>query len=85
MIHCICGHWFNERNPTSIRQANLFPCPSCAKQVSYGAINCPACGHAFRQAGAINLSDPVHIVGLIVCVISLLLTSWWIYVRVIGF
>lgn len=85
MIHCVCGHWFNERHPTAIRQANLFSCPSCAKPVSYGAINCPACGHAFRPAGAINLSDPVHIVGLIVCVIILLLVAGGIYGRVIGF
>ena len=44
-------------------------CPTCRKEISKTAIACPGCGHVFKQPGAINFKDPVHIVGLIVCLV----------------
>ena len=43
----------------------LSKCPSCQSDVSIEAAACPKCGHQFKYAGAINLKDPVHVVGLI--------------------
>jgi len=95
MVHCVCGHWFNMNRPVSPwsppakpaapRSANTLACPSCANQVSRNAVSCPQCGHVFKQSGGINLSDPVHVVGLIVCVIILLLAAYWIYGKLVGF
>lgn len=67
------------------RAATVRPCPSCANSVSLNAVSCPQCGHVFKQAGGINLSDPVHIAGLIVCAIILALAAFWIYGKLVGF
>lgn len=43
----------------------LSPCPSCSTPVSPKAAACPKCGHAFQTPGGINLSDPVHLIGVL--------------------
>ncbi len=47
-------------------------CPSCKSEVSTQAVSCPKCGHQFRYAGGINLKDPVHVAGLIICAIIII-------------
>lgn len=47
----------------------LVKCPSCQSDVSTKAAACPKCGHQFKYAGGINLKDPVHRVGLALCVV----------------
>lgn len=52
----------------------LRPCPSCNREVSLQAAACPGCGHQFQPtavkgAGGFNITDPVHLVGLIVMVL----------------
>lgn len=64
--------------------ANIQICPTCQASVSRNAVACPKCGHAFRQAGAINLSDPVHIAGLIVCAIIGVIVVLTIIIRTVG-
>ena len=54
--------------------ANLIECPTCGKQISSNAICCPNCGEIInskmaKPAGAINMKDPVHFVGVGVAVI----------------
>ncbi len=41
--------------------------------MSTKAQSCPKCGHAF-SAGGINMSDPVHLAGVGVCVFLIVLT-----------
>ena len=88
MIRCQCGEWFREpatRNAFQVGgtapMARTKPCPSCGKMVSLQADSCPGCGHAFRYAGGIRLSDPVHVAGLITCVIlAALVVAYILYV-----
>jgi predicted amidophosphoribosyltransferase len=50
----------------------LRSCPCCKGQVSSDAPSCPSCGHPFKKAdviGGIRLSDPVHFVGVVLCVL----------------
>ena len=50
----------------------LTKCPSCRSDVSTEADACPKCGHRFKYAGAVNLKDPVHVSGLIICAIIII-------------
>jgi uncharacterized paraquat-inducible protein A len=50
--------------------ATLITCPACKIEVSTEAAACPRCGHAFKKAG-FNIKDPVHLVGLVLCVLVL--------------
>jgi predicted amidophosphoribosyltransferase len=50
---------------------SLTKCPSCQADVSTKAAACPKCGHQFKYAGRVNLKDPIHIVGVIICVVIL--------------
>jgi DNA-directed RNA polymerase subunit RPC12/RpoP len=52
--------------------------PSCESEVSTKAASCPKCGHQFRYAGGINLKDPIHVIGLIVCVVIIILVALYI-------
>ncbi len=54
------SHWFFMA---------LIPCPSCKSRVSKQAASCPHCGHQFKASGSINLSDPVHVIGVILAII----------------
>lgn len=50
---------------------NLMSCPSCNKAISKQAASCPDCGHTFaRNNGGVNLSDPVHLVGVILAILA---------------
>jgi DNA-directed RNA polymerase subunit RPC12/RpoP len=63
----------------------LTKCPSCDSDVSTEAAACPKCGHqfvfagGFKYAGGINLKDPVHRIGLFICVIFLVGVIYYIY------
>jgi len=46
----------------------MMQCPSCDKTISKKAGNCPDCGHSFNSGG-ISMSDPVHVVGVILAII----------------
>lgn len=63
--------------------ADLFPCPSCGRDVSRAAAACPGCGHQFRDPGGINPKDPVHALGLIVVAVIIIGVIWYI-VQVTG-
>ena len=57
--------------------ATLIQCPTCGKKISSNAANCPGCGEVInakmtKPAGAINLKDPVHLVGVILAVLVIL-------------
>ncbi len=57
--------------------ANLISCPTCGKQISSNAISCPNCGELInakmsKPAGAINMKDPVHFVGVVISVLVIL-------------
>jgi len=45
----------------------LQTCPDCDKPVSREAAACPNCGHQFKSSGGVNLKDPVHVIGLLLC------------------
>lgn len=49
--------------------ATLVEWPTCKRQVSSEAAACPQCGHAFKAAGGINMSDPIHAIGVIIVVL----------------
>jgi hypothetical protein len=46
--------------------AGMRACPTCATYISRKARACPHCGHHFCDPGGIKLSDPVHLVGLLI-------------------
>jgi predicted amidophosphoribosyltransferase len=55
--------------------SGLRACPACSRQVSRNAPACPGCGEPFQEAarrphGAINLRDPVHVVGVAIAIIA---------------
>lgn len=57
--------------------AQLIKCPTCGKQVSNNAATCPNCGEIInskmtKNAGAINLKDPVHLIGVIISILVIL-------------
>jgi predicted amidophosphoribosyltransferase len=58
--------------------SSLTKCPSCSSEVSTKAASCPKCGHQFKSAGGLNLSDPVHIVGLII--VGLMILGFLIFI-----
>ena len=49
----------------------MTPCPACSNEVSTDAATCPKCGHQFKSAGGINMSDPVHVIGIGLAVLIL--------------
>lgn len=55
----------------------LVKCPACGKSVSPNAPACLGCGEPIKSSvekasGAINLKDPVHVIGLILVGIFIL-------------
>ena len=57
----------------------IIKCPACSCEVSSQAAACPQCGHLFKSAGAINLRDPVHLVGIalgLLMLAGIVLTLW---------
>ena len=57
--------------------ANLIECPTCGKQISSNAICCPNCGEIInskmaKPAGAVNMKDPVHFVGVAIPILLIL-------------
>lgn len=55
----------------------LIKCPICQADVSSNAPACPKCGEPIKSSvekanGAINMKDPVHIIGVILVVIIVL-------------
>ena len=58
------------------QKPGLTTCPACNKEVSKKAPACPGCGEPLKKmaelpaaaAGSINPSDPVHFVGIIICI-----------------
>lgn len=58
---------------------NLENCPDCEHKISPEAVECPNCGRPLKRkpaAGGFSLTDPVHIIGLIVFII---LIAWIIF------
>jgi uncharacterized paraquat-inducible protein A len=51
-----------------INNSTLQRCPDCGREVSRNAATCPQCGHVFKYAGGVNLKDPVHFIGLLLCI-----------------
>lgn len=48
----------------------LVSCPECKREVSSGAASCPGCGHQLRKA--LSMSDPVHVVGVVLVAVCFL-------------
>jgi len=57
-------------------------CPTCASRISITANSCPKCGHVFKYAGGVNLKDPVHVIGLGICVLIVVLVVIYILSQV---
>ena len=57
----------------------LTSCPSCGNDVSTQADTCPKCGHRFKYAGGINMKDPVHVLGVGICVVIVVSVIIYIY------
>jgi uncharacterized paraquat-inducible protein A len=83
MIHCPSCKGTIQIPGSSRNTGSLTKCPSCQSDVSTAAAACPKCGHQFKYAGAVNLKDPVHVIGLIVCAVLIIsLGLWLLYVMV---
>ncbi len=57
--------------------AKMIACPTCGHNVSRNAAACPECGEIInvqmqKPAGAINLHDPVHLIGVILAAVIVL-------------
>ncbi len=66
----------------SVPTTNLRQCPACSKMVSRNASACPDCGEPFSEVarvphGAINMRDPIHVLGIIVVIVIIALTILW--------
>jgi uncharacterized paraquat-inducible protein A len=72
------GFTVREMSPSSTT-ASLSKCPSCRADVSTEAASCPKCGHLFKYAGGINLQDPVHVIGLIICALIVIGVVWYLF------
>lgn len=63
---------------------NFISCPTCRERISTKAASCPKCGHVVRSPGAVNMSDPVHLIGIILCILFLVVCIaamiWWLRV-----
>lgn len=61
----------------TVQAGPLVSCPACGKDVSPRAPACPGCGEPMASSvetaygGAINVKDPVHILGIAICVVLL--------------
>lgn len=59
--------------------SRIINCPACGKQVSENAAACPACAEPIRpersNTGGINLRDPVHIAGIVLCIVILIIAA----------
>jgi predicted amidophosphoribosyltransferase len=56
---------------------SLIKCPACGRDVSKNAPSCPGCGEPIKSSvekasGAINMKDPVHLIGVIFAIAVLL-------------
>jgi len=63
--------------------SKLIPCPACGRQVSPNAAACPSCAEPIRpertNQGAINLRDPIHVAGIIACLVFIALVLVFVY------
>jgi predicted amidophosphoribosyltransferase len=53
----------------------LIPCAGCGADVSSEAASCPKCGHPLRAVkvtAGVDLSDPVHVIGIIAALLLLI-------------
>lgn len=56
----------------------LIQCPTCTKEISDRAPVCIHCGEPIKSTvetaygGGINLRDPVHVIGIVVCILVLI-------------
>jgi len=50
---------------------NFISCPTCRTRISMQAATCPKCGHELRSPGAFNIGDPVHFIGILLCIFIL--------------
>jgi hypothetical protein len=68
------------RVPAPKLVSNLVSCPDCHREVSASAFTCPGCGRQFRQPDQVDVSDPVHAVGIAVCCVIgffvVILVAW---------
>ena len=77
----LAGSWavFAHTSPPTVnhhdRNMPLTKCPSCGNEVSPKAAACPKCGHQFRYPGSLNLSDPVHLLAIIVLIVIFILVA----------
>ena len=58
----------------------LITCPICKASVSKNANACIKCGEPISKKmsssnGALNLKDPVHLIGIVVCLIFVLIAA----------
>ena len=60
-------------------------CPTCSESISGKATSCPKCGHQFRVPGEVNMGDPVHFIGIMVCILFLVVCVVWMLIRLGAF
>jgi DNA-directed RNA polymerase subunit RPC12/RpoP len=72
----------NSTSRHTDHSAGFQTCPTCGNKISVTANSCPKCGHTFKYAGAVNLKDPVHIIGLGICVVIVVLVIIYILSQV---
>lgn len=68
-------------------KSKLIQCPTCGNEVSSNAPSCPHCGEIINEkmipyTGAINLKDPVHLIGVIISFLVVLVVLSAIVVRI---
>ena len=60
---------------------NFISCPTCREQISKNAASCPKCGHEFRSPGGVNMSDPIHFIGILICILLLMTCVVWMLLQ----
>ena len=72
----------------------LVACEACGKQISEAAASCPGCGHPrgqvievaepprpMRSPGSLDLTDPVHAIGVGLVLLFLAFVCWLIWAQ----
>lgn len=56
-----------------MKKNKMISCPTCGREVSSNAAACPGCAEPIAPSktntAGINLRDPVHVIGLVVCLL----------------
>ena len=67
--------------PTQQAIRQIISRPTCNEHISAKAASCPKCGHQLCSPSQVNMSDPVHFIGIMLCILLLMVCVVWMLIR----